>query len=136
VRVLDRLQDLAEVVNSRQGLYVRFSDGPEDDRSKTSVDYESGLTLPGLSANRLDPPSWWSRSLADWLARQVCQYAHLRERSPSHRGWVLAGTVIDRGPDDEPLLSDIEPVAWLGEPLLTQSKTWYEEHFHPGRTQA
>ncbi|WP_420481604.1 DUF6098 family protein [Actinopolymorpha pittospori] len=55
------------------------------------------------------------------VARQVCQYLHLATRSDNHRGWVLTGTIVGRGPDDEPTLSDVEPIAWLGEPLLTEA---------------
>jgi hypothetical protein len=135
MRVLDSLEDLADLVSGRPGLFVRFSDGPDSDASEASVDYESGLTLPGLSVNRLDSPRWWTRPLLDWLARQICQYLHLTERSHSHRGWVLTGTMVGRGPDDEPLLSDIEPVAWLGETLITAAQARYEDRFHPGRSQ-
>ncbi|MGW5361175.1 DUF6098 family protein [Actinopolymorpha pittospori] len=94
------------------------------------------MPLPGLSVNRLDPPRWWTRPLPDWLARQICQYLHLTERPHSHRGWNLTGTMMGRGPDDEPLLSDVEPVAWLGEPLITAAQARYEEWFRPGRSQA
>ncbi|MEQ7127680.1 DUF6098 family protein [Actinopolymorpha sp. B11F2] len=133
--VIDQLQGLVDLVHHRRELYVRFSDGPDADAHEASVDYESGLHLPGLSANRLNPPDWWSRPLTDWLARQVCQYAHLAERSESHRGWVLTGRLVDRGPDDEPLLTDVQPVAWLADRVLSQAENWYHEHFDPGRSE-
>lgn len=86
--------------------------------------------LPWLSANKLDPPDWWTRPLLDWLARQVCQYLHLAKRSDSYQGWVLTGTMVGRGPDDEPLLGNVEPLAWLGEPLLAEAQARYDERFH------
>ncbi|GAA5009782.1 DUF6098 family protein [Actinopolymorpha pittospori] len=136
MRVLDNLEELADLVSSQRArLYVRFSDGPEHDIHEASIDYESDLPLPGLSVNKLDPPEWWSRPLQDWLARQVCQYLHLAERSQSLRGWVLTGTMVGRGPDDEPLLADVEPFAWLGDLLLAEAQARYDEHFHRGRAQ-
>ena len=77
-----------------------------------------------------------SSPLTDWLARQICQYAHLAERTASRTGWILTGRVVGRGPDDEPLLTDIEPVAWLGKDALDQAQSWYTEHFHVGRSGA
>jgi hypothetical protein len=130
--VIDRLSDLVELVADRSGLFVRFSDGPDADSAEQSVDYESGLPLPGLSANRLNPAPWWTRPLIDWVARQVCQYAHLRDRSESHRGWVLTGDVVGRGPDDEPLIADIHPIAWLSTDLVDEADAWYAERFERG----
>jgi hypothetical protein len=127
--VLARLEDLADLVARQPGTYVRISDGPDADRSEQSVDYESGLQLPGLSANRLDPAAWWTRPLSDWLARQVCQYAHLRGRSETHRPWVLTGVVVDRGPDDEPLLADVRPIAWLSAELVSEAARRYRDRF-------
>ncbi|GAA5014684.1 DUF6098 family protein [Actinopolymorpha pittospori] len=119
MRVLDNLEELADLLScQRTRLFVRFADGPEHDTHEASIDYESDPPLPGLSADRLDPSDWWTRPLLDWLARQVCQYLHLATRSDSHRGWVLTGTMVGRGPDDEPLLSDVEPFAWLGEAAI------------------
>ncbi|GAA4992919.1 DUF6098 family protein [Actinopolymorpha pittospori] len=135
MRVLDSPEKLADLVSDQPGHFVRFSDGPDSDASADSVDYESRLPLPGLSVNILDPPRWWIRPLPDWLARQICQYLHLTDRSDSHRGWVLTGTMTGRGPDDEPLLSDVEPVAWLGAPLITAAQARYEDRFRPGRFQ-
>ncbi len=132
--VLDRLDDLADLVEGELETYVRFSDGPEDDRHRQSIDYESGLPLPGLSANRLNPAAWWTRPLTDWLARQICQYSHLQKRSSSHRGWVTTGVVVDVGPDDEPLLTEVRPLAWLSPELLAEAERRYQERFDQGRS--
>ncbi|MGW0231245.1 DUF6098 family protein [Actinopolymorpha singaporensis] len=136
MQVVEDLDELTRLVYRHQGLFVRFSEGPEADAAQASVDYESGLPLPGLSVNRLDPPRWWTRPLTDWLARQICQYAHLAERAASRTGWILTGKVVGRGPDDEPLLTDVEPVAWLGKDALEQARSWYSEHFHVGHSSA
>src|SRR5829696_5877654 len=88
---LEQLTELEQLVRAGNGLYVRYSEGVEHDLDEQSVDTESGLTLPGLSANPLDPQTWWTRPLSDWLARQLWQYKHLRERNPDRIAWVLSG---------------------------------------------
>ncbi|MGJ9404517.1 DUF6098 family protein [Arthrobacter sp. KK5.5] len=47
----------------------------------------------------------WTGPVRDWLARQLCQYKHLKERNPEHHAWVARGRCVARGPDCEPLLS-------------------------------
>jgi hypothetical protein len=113
--------------------YVRYSKGPDDDRAGASVDTESGLELPGLSVNPLDPEPWWSRPVEDWMARQLCQYRHLRERNPQRSAWLLSGSVVGRGPDCEPLLDDVDWIAVLDDPLLEEAERRYRERFEAGR---
>ena len=109
------------VATSQAPVYVRFSVGPEHDRTHPSVDHESGLRLPGWSANPLHPPSWWrGRSLADWVARQICTYQHLRERDPDRRCWLVHGVISDRGPDNEPLLVDLDTVGILADDVIAE----------------
>ncbi len=127
------LGELAELTQREGGLHVRFSKSPEHDRRDPSMDYESGLELPGLSVNPLDPEPWWKRPLEDWLARQLCQYAHLLEDSDDERrAWVLQGRVVARGPDNEPLLSDFRPVAWLDDEVIDEARRRYDEAFDVG----
>ena len=131
---LRRLDELAGLVRQRRGLFVRYSKGPDHDRDKTSRDYESGLELPGLSTNPLDPETWWTRPLDDWLARQLCQYSHLREEGgDERRPWVLEGEVVARGPDNEPLVRLERAVAWIGEEVMDEAAERYEERFDTGR---
>ncbi len=130
VEDLDRLEAL---VRARPGLYLRYSRGPEADRGRPSTDYESGLPLPGLSVTVLSPERWWTRPLKDWLARQVCKYTHLAEADGRRRGWVLAGREVGRGPDHEPLVGDVRPVAWLGERAVAQARAHYRAVFDAGR---
>lgn len=131
---VDSLGGLAELTRHETGLHVRFSKSPEYDRRHPSKDYESGLELPGLSVNPLDPEPWWERPLEDWLARQLCQYAHLLEDSDDERrAWVLQGRQVARGPDNEPLLADFRPVAWLDDEVIDEARRRYEESFDVGR---
>jgi hypothetical protein len=131
---LSSLDRLAALVEQRPKLYVRYSKGPEHDRTMTSRDHESGLTLPGLSVSPLEPAEWWTRPTVEWLARQLCRYAHLRDRAPDERvAWVLAGDVVGRGPDNEPLVCPWEAVAVVDDALVDRARQLYEERFDVGR---
>jgi hypothetical protein len=133
VRRLSSLTELEALVREQPGLHVRYSKGPEHDRAEASIDTESGLQLPGLSVNPLDPEPWWTRPLGDWLARQVCQYEDLAAKNPDRYAWVLRGREVGRGPDCEPLLADVEPIALLQESLLEDARSIYLSHFDAGR---
>jgi hypothetical protein len=134
IPVVRRLRDLASLVEMRgPDLYVRYSEGPDKDAEHRSVDYESGAELPGLSVNPLSPEPWWNRPVEDWLARQLCTYVHLRDGDDGRLGWVLAGTVVARGPDNEPLVEMEEVVALLGNELIEEAKARYHERFDVGR---
>lgn len=126
--LLSSLSKLAEHITPDS--HLRFSRGPDDDRGRRSQDYESGLELPGLSVNPLPPEPWWTRPVEDWLARQLCNYIHLMEESDDdRRPWVLRGEVVGRGPDNEPLVADFEPVALLSDELIAEARRRYAEHF-------
>lgn len=128
---VDRLAELTELTGLGEPLYVRYSEGPEADASETSVDHESGCELPGLSVNPLDPEPWWTRPVEHWVARQLYQYAHLDQggRYP----WVLAGTVVGRGPDCEPLLAQVRPVARLNDRVIQEAAKLYQRVFDVGQ---
>jgi hypothetical protein len=82
----------------------------------------AGVPLPGLSANPLRVEPWWGdRSLRLWLARRLYDYRHLRDlRGPGVRPWVLAAAECGRGPDNEPLVVDIQPLAWIDDTVLEE----------------
>ncbi|WP_243742569.1 DUF6098 family protein, partial [Actinorugispora endophytica] len=131
--VIGGLAELAALVGRSGPLYLRHSRGPRYDCRETSRDYESGLALPGLSATVLDPEPWWTRPLDDWLARQVCKYVEITEAEDERAAWVLSGRVCARGPDHEPLLTDVEPVAWLADSAVQEARERYAERFDVGR---
>ena len=126
-----RLDELVELVGDAGPLYIRFSAGPEPDATSTSRDGESGAVLPGLSVNRLDPEPWWRRPTREWVARQLVQYAHLG--GDGRFPWVLLGREVGRGPDSEPLVVDVRPVAVVDPAVLDEASTVYREAFAPGR---
>jgi hypothetical protein len=111
------------VTSSPRPVYVRFSAGPERDGSDCSVDHESGLRLPGLSVNPLHPPSWWrDRTLTEWVCRQITTYRHLEERDGDRRCWVVTGTIVERGPDNEPLLADVDTVGLVSDEVVEECR--------------
>jgi hypothetical protein len=129
---LRSLGELADLVARVGEPYVRFSEGPEADARESSVDHESGLELPGLSVNPLRPEPWWTRPTRDWLARQLCQYAHLRDEDGDRHAWVLTGRVVGRGPDCEPLIADAEPIARIADAVIDEAGRVYSERFDRG----
>jgi len=129
---VERLDELVELVHAAGPAYVRFSAGPEADAAGTSRDGESGAELPGLSVNRLQPEPWWDRPARVWIARQLVQYAHLGARE-ERVAWVLTGREVGRGPDSEPLVADVVPVALLAGTVLDEAVTVYREALSPGR---
>lgn len=128
---LTRLAHLTALAARKPVLYLRYSPGPDADAEHPSRDHESGLTMPGLSVNPLTAPKWWTLPPVDWVARSVCQY--LRELDEGARPWVLTGTQVDVGPDNEPLLVDVEPIAWLSDELLAEAHEHYRTRFDAGR---
>lgn len=133
MREIHELEELERLVRERPALHVRYSEGPDADAGRGSVDTESGLELPGLSVNPLDAEDWWARPLGDWLARQLCDYRHLSRRNPERFAWVLQGRIAGRGPDCEPLIAEPVAIARLSAELLEEAEARYREHFDAGR---
>lgn len=131
MHTLARLDELVELLDLGLPVYLRYSPGPEADMAHPSVDHESGLPMPGHSANPLRAPGWWTRPVADWLARRVCQY--LRAHREDTRPWVLTGDVVDFGPDNEPLLVNVRPIAWLSEELVDEARHRYQRNMEAGK---
>jgi Family of unknown function (DUF6098) len=131
-RTLRSVDELLTLLERMPDVCIRYSEGREADRGSGSIDTESGLELPGLSVNPLQPESWWSRPLRDWVARQLCQYKHLKDQNPDRYAWVARGRLVARGPDCEPLLADVEEVARLDDALLAEAHRIYQERFDAG----
>jgi hypothetical protein len=124
------LEEVAELAAARAPLYVRFSAGPRADADEVSLDHESGCELPGLSVNPLNPEPWFARPVKHWVARQLVQYAHLGDSE--RYAWVLAGREVGRGPDCEPLLADVEPIARVPDEVVREARSLYEQVFDAG----
>jgi hypothetical protein len=131
VRTLAELTGLAE---RHQGLYVRWSRGPEADLADaSSTDDLTGAPMPGLSASPLDVEDWWEdRSLHVWVARRLRDYVHLpHEKGPGVRPWVLAGRENGRGPDNEPLVTDARPMCWIDDDVIEEARGVVERQERP-----
>jgi hypothetical protein len=83
----------------------------------------TGTPMPGLSANPMRVEECWGeRSLRTWVARRLYDYRHLAEkRGPGVLPWLLEGRECGHGPDNEPLVADVEPVAWLSEGVVDEA---------------
>jgi hypothetical protein len=131
MHTLTRLDELVDLLDLGIPVYLRYSPGPEADAAHPSVDHESGLPMPGHSANPIRPPGWWTLPIVDWLARAVCQYQ--RKLDEGARPWVLTGEVVDFGPDNEPLLVDVRPIAWLSPELVAEAERRYRQRMNVGQ---
>ena len=117
------MREVVDLVKAEPGLYVRFSAGPEADAGSENRDAESGCPLPGLSVNRLAPEPWWTRPVDEWVARQLCQHEHL---APDGRfPWALIGAEVGRGPDSEPLVARVLPIAVVAPAVLEEAREIY-----------
>jgi hypothetical protein len=128
MNVLETLEALAALLaipeRSTSDLYIRWSRDPEADlRSQHSTDELTGVELPGLSANPLAVEPWWQpRPLPMWVARRIYDYRHLAEvRGEGTRPWIVRGNEVGRGPDNEPLISNVELVAELDWSVVAQA---------------
>jgi hypothetical protein len=122
---LPTLETVSEIVEAqrREGeLFLRISHGPADVRSG-SRHQESGYPLPGLACWPLRSEPWWPAGDNVWVARQLVSHSYLiSERS---RAWLLAGSVVGRGADGEPLVAPARPVALVGQGALLQAESIY-----------
>ena len=83
---IQSLDELADLIAAKDGLYLRWSRGPDADAERVSLDELTGVELPGLSASPLAVEPWWGdRALRLWAARRLYDYQHLRERRQRRR---------------------------------------------------
>jgi hypothetical protein len=125
---MSTMRELVDAVRRHgQKLYVRWSSGPEVDSDSQSRDDLTGVELPGLSASALAVEDWWEgRPLETWVARRLYDYRHLRERRGA-KPWLLLGTEVGRGPDNEPLVRCERPLAWVAEGVIASSERLIDE---------
>lgn len=125
------LKALVALFDGSGEVYLRYSKGPEHDAgAESSRDYEADVEMPGLSVCAVMPEAWWPRPAEEWVARRIRQYADLAddERFP----WLLTGVQVGSGPDHEPLLTDIRPIAVLDRRVVDEAAQLYRSRFRVG----
>jgi hypothetical protein len=125
VHDLPSLEMVNEIVRAQQregGLFLRVSHGPADVRSG-SRHPESGYPLPGLACWPLKAEPWWPAGNLVWVARQLVSHSYLL--SERARAWLLAGPVVGRGADGEPLVAPARPVAMVGHGAVLEAESIY-----------
>jgi len=115
------LEELVAVVGDQRNLYVRRSSGPDSDRGGRSRDELTGTELPGLSASPLAVEPWWDDSPRLWVACRLYDYRHFEGRRCHARPWILVGRELGWGPDDEPLVPCVRPVAWVAPEVIEEA---------------
>lgn len=122
MRTIKTFAQLMTLVSETTGtLYVRYSRGPQvDARSNyTSRNHAAGRAEAGLSVERLTPPSDWPGSAEEYVIMQVASYCYLLGQGDrGTRGWIMTATEVARGSDNEALVTDVTPVAWLDTDLV------------------
>ncbi|MCB5180727.1 DUF6098 family protein [Streptomyces antimicrobicus] len=123
--VIGSLDELTGLIGRSSDLYVRWSRGPDVDLPEpSSRDDLTGIELPGLSANPLAVEDWWGqRPLRTWVARRLHDYSHLpRVKDPRVKPWLLHGREAGRGPDNEPLVRDVQPLGWVDGKVIAEAE--------------
>lgn len=124
MRTVATLDELTRLAQQHPRLFVRWSRGPDADAAGASSDDLTGNRLPGLSASSLAVEPWWGdRPLRLWIARRLHDYSHLEhEKGPGVQPWVLEGEEHGRGPDNEPLVGRVQPVAWIAGDVIAEAE--------------
>ncbi|PSL05487.1 hypothetical protein CLV30_104359 [Haloactinopolyspora alba] len=123
IPVVSSLDALDELVRWRPGMYLRQGVAPGSS-ADPRIDDVTGIRLPGVPVARIDPEPWWPGPAIDWIARRVIMNATSSDQ-PDRRPWLLYGHFVGYGPHHEPLVTDIEPVAWIDHDVVDQAR----QHF-------
>jgi len=118
--VLETLSEVIEASGGREDVYLRFSYSPDDGDAAARRERESGYLLPGVPAWPMNPEPWWGAGSRVWVARQLARRAHL-----SHAGaepWLVSGEIRGRGPDCEPLIAHVSPIALVHRRVLAEAE--------------
>jgi hypothetical protein len=131
--IVASLADVVEAVRAHGTLFLRYSGGPEEDLSTgCSRDYEADVDLPGLSVTVVSPEPWWPRPVEEWVARRLCKYAELGN-AEGRFPWLLTGRVVGNGPDHEPLVDRVRPIARVTDAAVHEAVHLYRARFEAGR---
>lgn len=120
MREITSLDELKELADKYDDLYIRYSSDIEGDKVRQrSTNHVTGNQESGLSANGI------SGRDRLWIAINAVEY----HRLCSGPGWIIRGRDIGRGSDNEPLLHDIEVIGVLGDSCMEKCHQLSDLHF-------
>ncbi|GAA4434095.1 hypothetical protein GCM10023169_41270 [Georgenia halophila] len=118
--VLDSVNQVVRLIQTTGELFLRVS---ADGDNAGPRDPESGYRLPGAPCFALVPEPWWLDSTESWVARQLVSRAYLI--TGGARARVLAGTVVGRGVDGQPLVAPTHPLARVERMAFVEAESVY-----------
>lgn len=116
---------VAQTEQSGQPVFVRWSRGPQLDcrAGWVSRNHQTGQAEAGLSVNSVTDVKYGVLTTTPArIAQQVTEYSYLRLGTTSIQPWLLTGTICGWGSDGEPLVCDVQPVAWIAEPAVVEAQ--------------
>lgn len=112
-----------------QSPFVRWSTKPTKDAQEEfrSYNYANNHFESGVSVNALIAEEWWYLNAPDqtaakknYIAMQVAEYSFLPGKP-----WLMTATETDRGSDNEPVVTEIKPLAWISLNVIDEAKALY-----------
>jgi hypothetical protein len=132
LEVITTLEQLADLVAGDSPMYLRYFQGPGRGCCEGSQPRLRGRRDIAWTVGHHDRPGTMvPRAVEEWVARRICKYGELAEEDDRY-AWLLKGIIVGRGPDHEPLLTDIRPLARLSRAVLEQATLLYHERFEVG----
>jgi hypothetical protein len=130
--VLGSLSQVVDEVRAHETVYLRYSEGPEEDLiRRSSRDYEADVELPGQSVTVASPEPWWPGPAEDWVARRLCKYAELGA-ARGRFAWLLTGRIVGNCPDHEPLVDQVRPLGRISDDAVHEAVRVYRQRFRAG----
>lgn len=124
---MNTVKSLNELKNLNKKVYVRWSKSFELDKRRGYSLMCGTSAEAGISCCEIDP-TW-----EDWrILRQLQEYRYIA----GGQCWLITGTEVGRGGDNEPLLRDIELVAQVSETLTAADWQSMEKHQKVEKLQA
>jgi hypothetical protein len=122
---LDAVVTVAQqIAASGQTLYCRYSAGPAADAKGgyRSRNHATGAVHCGLSVNNLTTADVAGGTERAWIVQQLADYGYmLHQGVRGTRCWLLTGTECGRGADGEPLVVDVQAVAFVAAAVLDEA---------------
>lgn len=129
MKTINSLREIISLVRSSDSpVYVRWSTNPAADmRSGRSYNHQTGAAEAGLSVNNLLYAGIATED--DDIALMLLEYRHVSIGQSGARAWLLTGDIAGRGSDNEPLLTNVAPLATVGSQAIAEAdEVWDTVH--------